>query len=637
MKKGDKTAKPPSVRRSNVASDKLKLLEERLRWTKESQKLAIEILDLLNRGNGGQEVIGRILEKVLEFIKIEAIGLRIRQGDEYPYCATRGFSTDFVQSENSICSRDSDGEIIRDASGDPVIGCMCGRVLTGKADPTLPCFTPGGSFWTGSLGKLLETWVGRSLQDLSNTKCCVEGYTSVALIPLKSGEDVIGLLQLCDRSEDCFSPDIIAFLEGITSGVGIVLKRLWVQDQLIRSQEELELRVEERTGQLLEANERLSEQIEERGRIERELQVSESKLRTLVENADDLIWTTNTDFGYTYVSPSITSVLGYTAEEMMSKNLLDTLAPESREKMKHAFEQELNGERDGLHTVHPSQTLETEQYRKVGSTVWMEVTLTALRGALGQVSEIMGISRDITGRKHSDQVKTEFLSAAAHELRSPLTSIQGYSELLLVREDLPADDRKDCLLHINRQAKNLARLVDYLLDVTSMETEAGFPLHRTACRIDNIIRETVEEIRSEAPTHPIEISVPEKPVMLMADERRLRAVLANLLGNAVKFSPERGLIHVACEAVDDAWEVSVEDSGIGMEPEQVDKVFDKFYRGDTSDTGLPGAGIGMTLVKYVVEAHGGRLWVESQPNRGTTVRFTLPFTLNDSAPGSRPQ
>ena len=599
--------------------------------------MAIEILDLLNRGNGGQEVIGRILEKVLEFIKIEAIGLRIRQGDEYPYCATRGFSADFVQGENSICSRDSDGEIVRDASGNPVIGCMCGRVLTGYADPTLPCFTPGGSFWTGNLGKFLETWVGKSLQDFSDNNCCMEGYTSVALIPLTSGEDIIGLLQLCDRREDCFSPDIIAFLEGITSGVGIVLKRLWVQDQLIRSQEELELRVEERTGQLLEANERLSEQIEERGRIERELQVSESKLRTLVENADDLIWTTDTDFGYTYVSPSITSVLGYTVEEMMSKNLLDTLAPESREKMKHAFEEELNGERDGLHAVHPSQTLETEQYHKVGSTVWMEVTLTALRGAHGQVSEIMGISRDITERKHTDQVKTEFLSAAAHELRSPLTSIQGYSELLLIREDLPAKDRKDCLLHINRQAKNLARLVDYLLDITSMESEAGFPLHRTPCRIDNVIRETVEEIRSEAPNHPIEISLPGKPVTLMADERRLRAVLANLLGNAVKFSPEKGLIQVACEAVDDAWEVSVEDRGIGMEPEQVDKVFDKFYRGDTSDTGLPGAGIGMTLVKYVVEAHGGRLWVESQPNRGTTVRFTLPLTLNDSAPGSRPQ
>ncbi len=637
MKKGDKTAKTLSTRRSNVASDKLKLLEERLQWARESQKLAIEILDLLNRGNGGQEVVGRILEKVLEFIEIEAIGLRIRQGDDYPYCATRGFSPDFVQSENSLCSRDSDGEIVRDASGNAVIGCMCGRVLNGRTDPSLPHFTSGGSFWTDGLAKLLKTSVAGSFQDFLNNRCCVEGYNSVALIPLTSGEDIIGLLQLCDRREGCFSPDIIAFLEGITAGVGIVLKRLWVQDQLIRAREELELRVEERTGQLLDANERLSVQIEERCRIERELQVSESKLRTLVENAEDLIWTANTDFGYTYVSPSIASVLGYTAEEMMSKNLLDTLAPESREKIKRVLKQELNGERNGPHPVHASQTLETEQYRKIGSPVWMEVTLTALRGAHGQVSEIMGISRDISERKRSDQVKTQFLSAAAHELRSPLTSIQGYSELLLIRGDLPEEDRKECLAHINRQAKNLARLVDYLLDVTSMETEAGSPLHRTLCRIDNIIRETVDEVRAEAPDHPIEISLPHEPVILTADERRLRAALANLLGNAVKFSPARGLIQVTCEAVNDAWQVSVEDRGIGIEPEQVDKVFDKFYRGDTSDTGLPGAGIGMTLVKYVVEAHGGRLWVESQPNRGTTVRFTLPLSLDDSALGSRPQ
>lgn len=608
-------------------------MEKRLRWTLESRRLAVEILELLNRSNGGQEAIGKILEMVLGFVRVEAIGLRIRQGDEFPYCATLGFSADSVHEESSLCSRDPDGGIVRDAEGNPVLGCLCGKVLTGSTDPDLPCFTPTGSFWTSSLTKLLESPVGGIIQDFRRNRCCVGGYNSVALIPLTSGTDIIGLLQLCDQREDRFTLDTITFLEGISSGIGILLKRLWVYDQLLRAQEELEVRVEERTGRLLEAIDMLSEQIAGRKRVERELQVSESRLRALVENADDLIWTANTDFCYTYVSPSVTLILGYAVEEMMSMNLLDTLVPDSRERMMRVFQQELEADAENPHPVHPSQTLEMEQFRKNGSTVWTEVTLTALRETHGRVSEIMGISRDITERKRSDHVKTEFLTAAAHELRSPLTSIQGYSELLLIREDLPMDEQKECLGHIARQARSLAGLVDQLLDVSFMETETGLPLHRTECRIGDIIRETVDSIRAEAPSHPIETILPEDPIILTVDERRLRSVLTNLLENAVKFSPSKGLIRVTCEAVDDAWQISVEDRGIGMAPEAVDKIFDKFYRGDTSDTGLPGAGIGMTLVKYIVETHGGRLRVESEPGRGTTVRFTLPLSHGESALG----
>lgn len=633
MKKTNKISKEKLGRSSKAASHSLQELEERLQWARESQSLAIEILELLNRGDCGQEVIGRILEKILHFIRVEAIGLRIRQGDDYPFCATRGFSANFAERENSITSRNAEGEILRDGYGNPVVVCMCGKLLAGKTDESLPCFTPGGSFWTDSLPKLLDSMADGSLQDLQRNTCCVEGYSSVALIPLTSASDIIGLLQLCDSREGCFSTDIISFLEGISSGIGIVLKRLWVQDQLLRAQEELEVRVEERTSQLLEANEMLSEQIDERNRVEQELQVSESRPRTVLDNADDLIWTTDSAFRYTYVSPSVTSILGYTVVEIMSMNLLDTLVPGSRERLNKAFQQVVErDERDALPS-HASRTLEIEQYRKNGSTVWTEITLTVLRGFQGRISEIMGISRDITERKRSDHVKTEFLTAAAHELRSPLTSIQGYSELLMIRDDFPEAELRECLDHINRQAKNLARLVDHLLDVSFMETETGLPLHRTVCCIDDLIRGTVEEIRAEAPDHPIHISLPGQPVILMADDRRLRAAIGNLVENAVKFSPRKGLIKITCEPVSTGFLFSVTDRGIGIAPELVDKIFDKFYRGDTSDTGLPGAGIGMTLAKYIVEAHGGKLWVESQPSRGTTVRFTLPPYLDESALG----
>ena len=135
----------------------------------------------------------------------------------------------------------------------------------------------------------------------------------------------------------------------------------------------------------------------------------------------------------------------------------------------------------------------------------------------------------------------------------------------------------------------------------------------------------VSLFQDRSKNYVFKVTVPEKPAELFVDKGKIEKVLKNILNNAVKFSPEGGLIKVAGEITGDNYQVTVEDQGIGMTSEQVNKIFDKFYRVDTSDTALEGTGLGMSIVKYIVEAHNGKVWVESTSGKGTAVKFTIPL------------
>jgi signal transduction histidine kinase len=163
-----------------------------------------------------------------------------------------------------------------------------------------------------------------------------------------------------------------------------------------------------------------------------------------------------------------------------------------------------------------------------------------------------------------------------------------------------------------------------LLDIARIESERGFSLNKVSCNISDIISQVVPYFQEHTKKHRFEVVLPENPVELYVDKQKMEQVLKNLISNAIKYSPDGGLICVASKALAGYYEVSVADQGIGMAPEQVDKIFEKFYRADASNTAIEGTGLGMTIVKYIVEGHGGNIWVESEAGKGTTVRFTIP-------------
>jgi PAS domain S-box-containing protein len=246
----------------------------------------------------------------------------------------------------------------------------------------------------------------------------------------------------------------------------------------------------------------------------------------------------------------------------------------------------------------------------------------------GKHTGIITTMHDVTYEREVDRMKTEFISTAAHELRTPLTSIQGFSELLTTREDITEEEKRGCLSYINTQSVNLANIINDLLDISRIESGKGFSLDKAPCSIAELIRETVPSFQMQSEKHQFDLILPEEQIEVMADIDKMRQVFENILSNAVKYSPEGGTIRITGNVVEDHYQVSIEDQGIGMSMEQVEKIFDKFYRADASNTAIPGTGLGMSIVKYLVEAHGGEVFVESTQGSGTSVRFTIPLKSN---------
>jgi PAS domain S-box-containing protein len=200
------------------------------------RELTVTVLQLLNRAGPRLDTIKHILLAIKESMGVEAVGIRLQEGDDFPYYKTNGFPHDFVKKERSLCACDPDGQIVRDKQGDAVLECMCGNVLRGRIDPSQPFFTNGGSFWTNSTTALLASTAEADRQGRTRNRCNRQGYESVALVPLKSNGSIIGLLQLNDRRKGCFSPDMIRFLEGIGASIGVALERNRSEEALRHSE-----------------------------------------------------------------------------------------------------------------------------------------------------------------------------------------------------------------------------------------------------------------------------------------------------------------------------------------------------------------------------------------------------------------
>ena len=237
---------------------------------------------------------------------------------------------------------------------------------------------------------------------------------------------------------------------------------------------------------------------------------------------------------------------------------------------------------------------------------------------------IVTIINDVTHERLVDRLKTEFISTAAHEFRTPLTSIQGFSEILLSRDNLSSTEKKKFLGYINKQALSLATIVSDLLDIARIESKTGFTLNKTPCKIGDAIGQTIKFFQNQTNKHSFEVVAPKDPYEIWVDQEKMAQVLKNIIGNAIKYSPDGGLIRVTGEAAGDFCRATIEDQGIGMTPEQIEKIFDKFYRADASDSAVEGTGLGMTIVKYIIEAHGGKVYVDSKIGKGTKVTYEIP-------------
>jgi PAS domain S-box-containing protein len=302
----------------------------------------------------------------------------------------------------------------------------------------------------------------------------------------------------------------------------------------------------------------------------------------------------------------------------------------------------------GLWLDPEQRVLTLERLRANGSIDNMEAVFKVRGGAnkVGLLSArvinlnnepcLLFVIRDISREKEAeralfemDQMKNEFISTAAHELRTPLSTIMGYTELLMEPESFGGFTEEQKLeFHevIYDKGEALIKIVDDLLDISRIESGHPVSLDFQDVDVRALLIKVINVFKISSGKHDyqIDLSRLEENCVLSIDRQRITQVLENLISNAVKYSPKGRRIIVRGESVREGLCVTVQDQGNGMTGEQVARIFDKFYRADASDTAVGGLGLGMSIARQIVEAHNGRIWVESTPGEGTKASFILP-------------
>ncbi len=208
-----------------------------LKAMSDEQRLVIEVSELLNRATDRSEAMRGLLERLQAWCGCEAVAVRLTLGEDFPYYETRDFPAAFVDAERNLCTYAQGGGILRDECGAPLLACMCGNVLQGRTDPSQPCFTGGGSFYTNCTTELLATATEEELGGPTRNTCNAQGYESVALIPLRHGERTLGLLQFNDSRRGRFTPRRVQVLERVAQHVALAVAQFIGREELARSEE----------------------------------------------------------------------------------------------------------------------------------------------------------------------------------------------------------------------------------------------------------------------------------------------------------------------------------------------------------------------------------------------------------------
>ncbi len=367
-----------------------------------------------------------------------------------------------------------------------------------------------------------------------------------------------------------------------------------------------------------------------RKQVEAALQESEEKFKAVFESAKDGIFLLSNEGSISALNEAFARMHGYTVDEMVKMNLQDLNTPETSRLSPARFQKIMTGE---------SMSFEVEHFCKNGHTLPFEVTANVV--TIAGIKYILGFLRDITLRKLAeDEIsqkneelarisneKDKFFSIIAHDLRSPFNSLLGFTRLLV--EDLPTmtvAETQKIALTMRKSATNLFGLLENLLEWSRMQRGLIKFYPEPRLLLPKVLTETallMESVNKKEITLNYNIT---EDIEVYADENMLGSILRNLVNNAVKFTPEGGKVTISAKLLDNAVECSVKDTGIGMNQEMQENLFNITFNASRKGTEKePSTGLGLILCKEFVEKHGGKLWVESEESQGSTFYFDLPF------------
>jgi two-component system phosphate regulon sensor histidine kinase PhoR len=337
-------------------------------------------------------------------------------------------------------------------------------------------------------------------------------------------------------------------------------------------------------------------------RLYQETENERSKLLTTLQNIDDGVIVLSDDLRIIYINPSARRIFGLGILGLTGRLLFDAIDHPDLRGL-------IDSVRDNPLKFH-------------------EIAFEDGRVFYAHYAPITGVGaaitlQEITHLKLLDRLKSDFVQTVSHDLRSPLTSIMGYVELL-ERVGALNDQQRDFVQRIQASAKDITYLVNELLDLGRIE--AGFDTHRDRVQLEEILRYTLENFAKQAQDKSITLvnEMDGQGTPVMGNPIRLRQVVDNLIGNALKYTPNGGRVTARLNQEGEQVVFSVSDTGVGIPVADQPHIFEKFYRASNAPMGSQGAGLGLAIVKSIVESHEGRIWIESAPGQGTTFYVVLP-------------
>ena len=487
-----------------------------------------------------------------------------------------------------------------------------GLASNALADSAFAYMTANGTY--GALGSVLDAgWV--------------VGYLMIALAPLwpsaederEQAEGPIELWQLA-------LPWVAALAAAITA------VRLAVSDQNL---DRFSTVLAGSLGILLVANQVLSHRdslflLDKSQKAEAQLERRNQTLNEVITHAPLGIARVGPDMNVIDVNPRLAAMLRAEPSQMVRTPVAKYLHPDEFARVFEVFQPLWKGVIDTVES-------DSRAVRTDNSEVWLHWSATGVRNAAGRVDYFLAMYEDtdadhaaneaaaahLAGLERLNRLKSEFVSLVSHEFRTALVGISGFSEMIR-DEDVTLEDAKGFAADINKDADRLNRMINDMLDLDRIEA-GRLTLHPQSVDINSLLSDGVERARASTEHHAIVENLdPQKP-SAQCDPDRIAQVMANLLSNAIKYSPDGGEIAVSSRAADGYVDVGVRDHGVGIPADFVQRLFSPYERYEKTSAKIVGTGLGLAITRQIIEMHGGKIWVVSEPGAGSDFHFTLPL------------
>jgi len=564
----------------------------------ERNSLSSIILYILNRQNFWPALLTEIITVLKAFTGFDAIDIRLKDEDDFSYFETHEFWSQFIEAKKHLCAHDHKGKIVRDTNGNSFFECMRANVLFEKTDPSLDFFTQYGSFWSNSTSKLLAKTLDADHQTKTRNRCNGEGYESVALIPLKINDEIVGLLQFNDKKIGMFTSDLIEFFEDLGINIAIAFKRSEA-DKLLKK--------------------------------------SEKRYRNVVDNIG---------IGITVINPDF-KLLGKNKQmEKWYPDIAISKKPYCFQVFNTPARQDPCPGCPAKKTFQDGQPHESTIEKFIEDNIfYFRILSFPLKDESGDITSVISMVEDISEQVKAQRENAQLINqlqqaqkmesigtlagGIAHDFNNILSAILGYSELALA--DLPKDSlTEDNVKEVVKASNRAKNLVKQILTISRQSDS-----QRLTVPIHTIVKEAVKLLRASIPS-TIEII---QNIMTfgkaLVDSSQIHQIMMNLCTNAADAMRENGgilTVSLIEENLTDKkslphglipgphLKLTVKDTGSCISPDTIQRIFDPYFT--TKELGK-GTGLGLAVVHGIVKSHNGDITVESN-SQGTAFHVYLP-------------